>query len=609
MRQFITALVLGAAVLVGLALPQGSAQASISAAAAFSTLGGTTTIDSGGAIHSQARSIYSLGGGMTSFTGKKVTFLAADPPSFSAGCAGISWHFGGFAFISMDELRQMVEAISQASLGVAVDLAMQVLCPQCYAVMSKLRDIANAMRNAAADSCKVAKNLGKMAGSFLSMGEPAQSKCAELSSSDGQTEGFLGSIAGSMCRGMNSVQNMLNTHGDKMIRFLNGELGAGERTPDAEMIETTYNYHYEILSALGYQDGVLKDLLLNMTGMTIYAPKAAATCQEVLGNLNFPAPTGNTAAENKILESVGDAPNTDRTAQLANNNTSPANPSTTGTNRKFNVCHAPPLLTGVKDLAFNLVCGFRRMDDAERFTSKYFNNNRAAMDDSSIGQFCQYRQASAGGRPLANNDADPMLYTCRAGAGNTARCVQPRQARYSAMISASGDEYSGLVWYIADALYAGAEAVRKNQPLPERTVGILSGSGYPLYRLINLAAVYPGMTDNLLSAYSTQIAIQYAIDTLDKLARPGSMPTIETRGALTSISADQILELRETLANMFREGTVYKDQTMKVLSEKRALVQSIIEINRALQSEVISKGLSGNAQMALSIKQQLQSNP
>ncbi|WP_144267202.1 conjugal transfer protein TraH, partial [Comamonas thiooxydans] len=157
-----------------------SAQAaSPTASAIFSGIGGTTTIDQGGAIHSQTRSIYSLGGGMTSFQGKRVSLLAVDPPNFSAGCAGISWHFGGFSFISMDEIRQLIEAIAQASLGVAVDLAMQVLCPQCYAVMSKLREISNMMRNAAADACKVAKALGESAMNLMGIQTPdmSQQKC------------------------------------------------------------------------------------------------------------------------------------------------------------------------------------------------------------------------------------------------------------------------------------------------------------------------------------------------------------------------------------------------------------------------------------------------
>lgn len=63
-----------------------TAQAANAAAAdIFNSIGGTTTIDRGGAVHSQARSIYSLGGGMVSFQGKKVSLLSADAPSFSAG--------------------------------------------------------------------------------------------------------------------------------------------------------------------------------------------------------------------------------------------------------------------------------------------------------------------------------------------------------------------------------------------------------------------------------------------------------------------------------------------------------------------------------------------
>ena len=191
------------------------------AASIFNSIGGTTTIDRGGAIHSQARSIYSLGGGMTTFEGKKVSLLAADPPSFSAGCNGISWHFGGFAFISLDEIRQLVEAVAQASLGIAVDLAMQTLCPQCYAVMAKLRDMANMMRNAAADACKIAQNFGAMlkdSGIFPSTSRA--SDCSKATAEDGKTSSFLDSWAGSACRLLTDSEKVLDDVGNKAKDFL-----------------------------------------------------------------------------------------------------------------------------------------------------------------------------------------------------------------------------------------------------------------------------------------------------------------------------------------------------------------------------------------------------
>src|SRR5690606_4253270 len=120
----------------------------------------------------------------------------------------------------------------------------------------------------------------------------------------------------------------------------------------------------------------------------------------------------------------------------------------------------------------------------------------------------------------ANN---PKLYTCDEGS-KTSRCLFPAETTFEDLINqtdASGrTQYTGLVWYIASALLEGAKKVTENEDLPDETKAILNGSGYPLYRLINLAAVYPGMTTELLQTYSAAIAVQYTIDTLDKVARP-----------------------------------------------------------------------------------------
>ncbi len=236
-----------------------------SAADIFNSIGGTTTIDRGGSIHSQARSIYSLGGGMVSFEGKKVSLLSADPPSFSAGCSGISWHFGGFAFISMDEIRQLVEAVAQASLGVAVDLAMQTLCPQCYAVMAKLRDISNMMRNAAADACKIAENMaGMLKDSGLLPAHSIVSDCAKTSADSGSTQSWMDAAAGEACNLLDTATTAVSTDADKFMSWLRGGNKAASPGNAQQLLAMSGNVTYKALSALGYPDGVNKDVMLSL---------------------------------------------------------------------------------------------------------------------------------------------------------------------------------------------------------------------------------------------------------------------------------------------------------------------------------------------------------
>ncbi len=594
----------------------GAYAGSVTAENIFSSLGGTTTIDQGGAIHSQTRSIYSLGGGMTTFKGKRVSLLAADPPSFSAGCAGISWHFGGFSFISVDEIRQMVEAIAQASLGVAVDLAMQTLCPQCYAVMSKLRDIANMMRNAAADSCKVAKHFGAMLqekGVFSS--DKRITDCSQVSADAGKVDSFMGALT-SPCSLINKAETELTTIGNDVLNFLGAGNNGVAKTPPKDIVDASGNMTYEALDALGYKDGFVKNVLLSYTGMAIIDPVPGKDCKESFKNL-FGSSAADAKASSEVLKLIGDEPPT-TVITTTNTNPTPSDAKDSAAKTEAGqatkssvVCYAPPLLTGVQEMAMKMICGYYPQADMATFSTR-FNLSPEKLAASSLGAMCRVNKladmASAGpNRALSmstKDQDDPWIYSCSAEA--TSRCVRPQLVRMSNAVygaSPTGD-YTGLAWMIMDALYSGVRAVATDKPLPATTVAILNGSGYPLYRLINMAAVYPGMADELLQAYGAIIATHYALDTIEKISKPGILPTISLKAGKGGLPRQEVTQIREHIMNILNEAGPMRDQVLKRLSEKRALVDTIVEVNRALQAEVISQGLGGNADLAVSIKRQ-----
>lgn len=645
MRKFIAAFVF---ILAALGGPVELARAeSPTAGNIFAMMGGTTTIDQGGSIHSQARSIYSLGGGMTSFQGKRISLLAADPPSFSAGCSGISWHFGGFAFISVDEIRQLVEAISQASLGIAVDLAMQTLCPQCYAVMAKLRDIANQMRNAAADSCKVAQNFGAMLkSSGFFPADKAIKDCSEAKTEDNSVGSQL-EAGFSLCGTLNAAQTAMTTVGDDINKFLNGIPTSTGKTPDKDKLDAAGNMTYQALTALGYKDGFIKDVLLSFLGMEIVRPEPTSDCTPAFANLrgssktdsvpaakNEPPPAEpamaatwrSEAASGDINERSDYAPPEGNstsagtpavTVKAADDSTPPsvsdaalaaANPAPTGATKGKMVCHAPPILKGIalEELANKLVCGFDPDSDAAFFSAKFPGINLNNEKSGSIGMLCRKSVVNKIYATTGFQSADnPSLYRCDS---TTAGCTQPKMQRLSDAITlASGNAstYTGLAWMVMDALYSGVFAVMNNTPLPNETISMLNGSGYPLYRLINLAAVYPGTADELLQAYGAIISVHYAMDTLTKLAMPGGNAQISLIPAKGGIDRKELNELHSKIMRMVHESGQVTDQTLRRLDEKRALVRTIVDINKALQAEVISQGLGGNADLAVSIKKQL----
>lgn len=591
--------------------------ASLTAGNIFSSMGGTTTIDQGGAVHSQARSIYSLGGGMTSFQGKKVSLIAADPPGFSAGCSGISWHFGGFSFISMDEIRQLVEAVAQASLGVAVDLAMQTLCPQCYAVMSKLRDISNQMRNAAADACKVAQNFGAMLakeGKLLPGG--ATSKCAEVSAEANKTSGWLeAASSGGACGLLSKAEYEVGQAMDQVDSWLKTGATSDGKTPNKETIARNANLTYDALTNMGYKDGVAKDLILSYLGMAIQRD-SAVDCKAVFANVKGTAPnqegsgavtqaiTGTAEAAKSEISSSGEADAT----TMAGAQQKASTTTSTGADKGAQICYVPPMITGFDEIASSIVCGLKPLDDANRFSAKFYMASMAQpgaflakLSNSSLGELCKVSELKANNQNLGANVpaiANMPLITCRDG------CLSPQTAKLSELVGDDmAGEYTGVAWMILDALYSGVDAIQKGSAaLPPETIKILNSSGYPLYRLLNMAAVYPGMTDELIQAYGGIIALQYVIDTLDRVTRVGSQPTFYA--IPTTTSPGEMGRLRENISLMFADTGKIKSQVLRRLNEKRALVDSIVQVNRAVQAEVISRGLGDNSNMAISLRKQ-----
>lgn len=620
MRKALTAALLLLANLFCVVNVAHAAGPSVTAGNIFSTIGGTTTIDRGGSMHSQARSIYSLGGGMSSFKGKRVSLIALDPPGFSAGCSGISWHFGGFAFISADEIRQLVEAVAQASLGVAVDLAMQTLCPQCYAVMAKLRDISNLMRNAAADACAIAQNIGSMISDKYVPGG-AKSNCAQVEAAGATDKSWLGSMSAGICSQLGTAEGKVKEAVDRFNSWSTTGTTPGNKTPTKDIEQAYGNLTYNGLTNLGYMDGIAKDILMSYLGMNITIA-GESNCATALKNVWTTArdDTARDAASMAILDlgaRMGQVEKADgASATTADANPKPPNNEVTGSAKGPQNCALPPLLTRsfarLDKISEVLVCGIDPMNDARLFARTWVGAGTVGVTDaealsmlaaSSLGELCNIKNSDFVGPPAPVTDSsNPRVYTCRQ--ERDGHCWSPRMVRLSDLIGETGSttRYTGLTWMILDALYRGVASMQDGtKPLEDTTKAVLNGSGYPLYRLLNMAAVYPGMADDLLQAYGGVIAVQYVLDTLDKLMAVGSQPSFQT-SPKAGLSPGQMAQLREEISTMTIRFGEARSQVLARMHEKRALVDAIVQVNRTLQAEVVSRGLGDNSNMAVSLK-------
>jgi conjugative transfer pilus assembly protein TraH len=85
--------------------------------------------------------------------------IAFSPPNISAGCGGINAYFGSWSFISGAQLQQLITAIGQAAGPFLFQMAIESMCPQCMAILSKLEDTVQAANHALLSSCQLAAGI------------------------------------------------------------------------------------------------------------------------------------------------------------------------------------------------------------------------------------------------------------------------------------------------------------------------------------------------------------------------------------------------------------------------------------------------------------------
>lgn len=137
---------------------------------AFTSLvgGPSAAINKAGAFQAGGRGIYTLGGADVRFGGKSttnVTLISLTPPKYNAGCNGISAFFGGFSFIAGDQIKTLIQSISQGATGYVVHLVIKTLCPQCESVLQLMNKLSKMAAQSSIDACKLSARLVEEAAS------------------------------------------------------------------------------------------------------------------------------------------------------------------------------------------------------------------------------------------------------------------------------------------------------------------------------------------------------------------------------------------------------------------------------------------------------------
>lgn len=458
-----------------------------------------------GSYQSQVRNSYVLGGTRIRFPRTSVQLFSITPPSFSAGCNGIDFMFGGFSFISGEQFAAMIRNIGQAALGHVVYLALKQLCPQCQAVIEALQKAAQMAQKSAMDSCQAGTALGNMVGDALGWdankaGEKSTQVCGARSSERGESDSFLSaqSVMDGICGGI-----------DKATKWLE-DLAKSDPKEAKKLADTVGNRIWLSLMALGFDDDIaMAEIMMTMTGYSVYRTNAD---------------TGEAEAKTKAP-----AMNPDKLLDV--------------------------FLCGTKMLA------------------------GAVPNPTGFPSGDAYCNAALDGQTL-------MIYEC----DNLDRCENPESKPISQWTRINDlGAYHGFLYYIHTQLTGAVEKVANNQALSVEDIQFIQHAPLPLYKAINLAAVYPNASKQLIENNTLMLGFLYAdayfrhlIEEIKKNSEPSDVP------------ADLIKALMESQTQMFEVQNHNLQLIDNMLNRQQVFMAQIKKIESIMQTTIWSRGMMSN---------------
>lgn len=126
------------------------------------------------------------------FPTRNVTPLTFSLPQVKAGCGGISFFGGAFSYINGQEFIQFLQNIAQNAVGVAFDMALRTLCPQCATVLANMENIVRNMTSNLGSSCRAAQSLLRYAAGPMHLQEIARNNCTAINTALGVTDDTWG---------------------------------------------------------------------------------------------------------------------------------------------------------------------------------------------------------------------------------------------------------------------------------------------------------------------------------------------------------------------------------------------------------------------------------
>lgn len=488
---------------------------------AFSSLTGGSTVayNEPGHYSNSARNNFVLGGVDARLPRKKTTLMSITPPTLNAGCQGISAHFGGFSFVSGEQIEQLINSIAANATGMVVSLVLKTLCPLCQGVIEAMTHMAQQASKMSIDSCQVGSNLLSSAGSLFgadpnSAGDTAGTVCGRRVANGGQYQDYLD--------GMTQACNTVSGAVAELEKFTAKPAPANSPTTatgDREILDVG-NRTWEALKAIGYggkddESIAARTLLMNMIGTRVVTAKNE----------------DGSAREAPLMYPPALAP--DRLMDLY----------------MCGVSEWTGSLESTQYGAASLVCGST-----------------------------QARRAT-GAEEIWSCDHEPD------------KCLYPKVVKVGELKGLQG---AGFLYRVADLLHRAADDIRMERPLRDpELISLLERVPYPVYQVINVAAIYPVASKDLIDSTSAIIAESMAQTMFEDFAR-NSRTTLGP----TNFNQQDMLRIQAAMESFTTTLAQRKSLIASRIATQEMMMENIRTLNLAIQKEVMGSEMLGTSKFA-----------
>ncbi len=514
---------------------------------AFADLLANASVTGPGYYTSATRGVFMGGSTNLYIPNDTVDLISIAPPTYSAGCGGISLFFGGFSFINGAQLEQLVTQVMQNALGYALQLGIRVLCPMCSDILGELQKLAADAAKASRSSCQLAAGLVDSAASHAGLGAftgGTSDACSDLSASQGMSTDYMDAMT-SDCQGVQTASAWINTN----IHTLFASSPDQGSQAAAKQAAQQGNPLWAQLTLAGYGDTDVKEIFISMTGFTsnVKAPGDSKP------TLHF-YPGWNSTDSGRILLDIllfGADPSTTLAALP---------PSAVSAGLRQQITDAGKLNYG--DLPFDLCRG-------------------VDVGGSTLVTPPAQTPASGGAGGI------PFLRMCDtvAPGDNTVKSVAASNA--NPLITSNG-----LIAYVGTTLTQAVQNITSGQPIPAAAIELMQITPLPVYRMINIAAVYPDVAQQLVANYSAfigyLIAQQVVMSWIDA-------PTQPVQGiAVSDLGGAMQQQLTDVLKGI--QASV-KDQgktVSRALTLQSGILASLQQVNDVMYQSLAGSGIQGN---------------